>query len=52
MHHYVEDVIDLLDPAVNRIFNMTVEEARERVLHGSPESIREIDGSFALLGRA
>ena len=51
MHHYVEDVIDLLDPAVNRIFNMTVEEARERVLHGSPESIREIDGSFALLGR-
>jgi len=30
---------------------MTTEEARRRVLHGTAESVREIDGSFALVGR-
>src|SRR5436190_4679585 len=51
MHHYVEDVIDLLDPQLNRIHNMSVDQARERVLNGTPEAVREIDGSFALLAR-
>jgi asparagine synthase (glutamine-hydrolysing) len=51
MHHYVEDVIDLLDPQLNRIHNMSVEEARQRVLSGSPDEVRAIDGSFALLAR-
>ena len=51
MHHYVEDVIDLLDPALNQIHNMTADQAREKVLRGSPEDIRQIDGSFALLAR-
>ena len=51
MHQYVEDVIDLIDPALNQIHNMTVDEARARVLNGSPEQVREIDGSFALLAR-
>ncbi len=48
---YVERVVDLLDPAANRILNMTVEEARERVLSSDPARIAEIDGSFALLAR-
>src|SRR5689334_2817431 len=51
MHHYVEDVIDLIDPQLNRIHNMSVEQARTRVLAGSPEEIRAIDGSFALTAR-
>lgn len=51
MHQYVEDVIDLLDPGLNQIHNMTVEEARERVLKGTPDEVRAIDGAFALLAR-
>ncbi len=48
---YVERVTDLLDPAANRIYNMTLEEARERVRSGDANAVREIDGSFALLAR-
>lgn len=48
---YVERVVDLLDPANNRIHNMSTEEARARVLSGDPDAIRGIDGSFALLAR-
>lgn len=51
MHHYVEDVIDLIDPELNRIQNMSVNEARGRVLNGTPEEVRAIDGSFALVAR-
>src|SRR5207244_12547119 len=49
--HYLERVVDLLDPTLNRIHNLTIEEARQRVLSGQPEAVREIDGSFALLAR-
>lgn len=51
MHDYIERFVDLTDPATNRLHNMTVEEARERILHGTPESVREIDGSFAIAAR-
>ncbi|MGA1236573.1 MAG: asparagine synthase-related protein [Limisphaerales bacterium] len=50
-HQYLEQVVDLLDPNHNRIYNLSLEEARNRVLTGSPESVREIDGSFAILAR-
>src|SRR5437667_8756690 len=51
MDHTIERVVDLLDPSLNRIYNMSVEEARQRVLSGKPEAVRHIDGSFALLAR-
>src|SRR5213593_765895 len=51
MDHTIERVVDLLDPSGNRIYNMSVEEARQRVLSGKPEAVRDIDGSFALLAR-
>jgi len=51
MHQYVEDVIDLIDPKLNQIHNMSVDQARERVLKGMPDDVLAIDGSFALLGR-
>ena len=47
----LERVIDLTDPAANRIPGMTLEAARERVASGAPEAVREIDGSFALVAR-
>ncbi len=51
MHDYIERFVDLTDPATNRLHNMTVEEARERILHGTAEAVREIDGSFAIAAR-
>ena len=52
MHHeYVERVVDLLEPALNRVRNMSTEEARARVLSGDAEQVSGIDGSFALLAR-
>ena len=50
-HEYIERVVDLTDGALNRIDNMSIEEARQRVLDGSPEDVRAISGSFALLTR-
>jgi asparagine synthase (glutamine-hydrolysing) len=49
--HYIERVVDLLDPTLNRIYNFSVEEARARVLGNSADAVREIEGSFALLAR-
>jgi len=51
MHQYLEHVVDLLDPASNQIYNMTLDEARSRVLNGSPQSVCQIEGSFALVAR-
>ena len=45
----VSRVVDLLDPDLNRISNMTVDEARRRVLSADPAAVRAIDGSFALV---
>ena len=47
----IERVVDLIDPNVNRIHNMSIGEARARVARGSPREVREIDGSFALVAR-
>ena len=49
MHRPIDRVVDLLDPQLNRIHNVGVEEARRRVLSGSPPAVRAIDGSFALV---
>ncbi|QGQ26686.1 asparagine synthetase B family protein [Gimesia benthica] len=48
-HEYVERLVNLLAPEANLLFNMTFEEATQRVGSGSPEQIREIDGQFALV---
>src|SRR5215831_18403734 len=46
---YISRVIDLLDPAINTFTNVSVDEARARVLSGDAASVRAIDGSFALV---
>lgn len=51
MDHYIEQVVDLIDPSVNQIYNLSLEEARARVLQGTPEALSTIDGSFALTAR-
>jgi asparagine synthase (glutamine-hydrolysing) len=48
---YIERVVDLTDPALNRIYNISVEEARARVLRNDADAVRAIEGSFALLAR-
>lgn len=47
----VNDFIDLIDPAVNTIFNMTQEEAAEAVLSGDPSRVRRIEGQFAIVAK-
>jgi asparagine synthase (glutamine-hydrolysing) len=44
-------VIDLTDPAGNRIYNMTVDEARALVASGAADAVQRIDGEFALVGQ-
>jgi asparagine synthase (glutamine-hydrolysing) len=49
MDHYIERVVDLLEPGSNRLYNMSIDEARRILLEGSAEAVRHIEGSFALL---
>ena len=46
---YISRVVDLLDSSLNTFTNVTLDEARRRVLEGDPAAVREIDGSFALV---
>jgi asparagine synthase (glutamine-hydrolysing) len=45
----IQRVIDLTDPSRNLIYNLSVEEARQRVASGDPAAVRTIDGQFALV---
>lgn len=51
MLQHVERVVDLIDPALNRLYNMDVDEARRRVLSADPMLVRGIEGSFAIVAR-
>src|SRR5438105_2849 len=46
---YVSRVVDLLDPSLNTFTNLTLDDARARVLSGDAAAVRAIDGSFALV---
>jgi asparagine synthase (glutamine-hydrolysing) len=50
--HYVERVVDLTDPEANQIYNLTVENAQKLLFEHSPQALREIQGSFALLAKS
>ena len=50
MHsEYLEKIVDLTDPGANRLINLTLDEARARILQGPAEAVRAIEGSFALV---
>jgi asparagine synthase (glutamine-hydrolysing) len=52
LNHYVERVVDLIDPAENQLYRLTMDEARTLLLEDSPEAIGRVEGSFALVARA
>src|SRR4249919_3870614 len=45
----VDRLVDLLDPRLNELHNLGVEEARRRLHGGDAAAVRAIDGSFALV---
>jgi len=49
MEQQIHDVIDLIDPGLHRVRNMEMPEARRRILRGTPQEVRAIRGSFALV---
>jgi len=51
MSEPIERLVDLTDPSLNRIYNMSVEEARTVLNEGDSAAVRRIDGSFALVAR-
>ncbi len=51
MHTYVGELVDLTDSALNQLDNLTLEEARARVLTGDPAAVRGIGGSYAIVAR-
>jgi asparagine synthase (glutamine-hydrolysing) len=48
---YIERVVDLTEPEANQIYRLSVEGAKEIVLHGTAEAVGRIAGSFALVTR-
>ncbi len=52
MNHYVERVVDLIEPEYNSIYNLTVDEARALLFDQRAEAIGSIHGSFALLAKS
>jgi asparagine synthase (glutamine-hydrolysing) len=51
MDRLLERVVDLLDPSLNDLAGVSVEEARRRVLSADPAAVRSLPGSFALVAR-
>src|ERR1700739_4410143 len=49
MRRPLDRVIDLLDPQLNRVHNVDIDDARRRVLSGAPDAVRTIDEYFALV---
>lgn len=52
MNHYIERVVDLIEPAYNNIYNHTLDEARALLFDHPAKAIRSIHGSFALLAKS
>ncbi len=52
MHQYVGELVDLTDPALNHLNDLSIEDARARVLEGIPDAVRAISGSFAIIARS
>jgi asparagine synthase (glutamine-hydrolysing) len=51
MRYPIAQVIDLVDPASQRLWAVDVDEARRRLLRADPSLVLDLDGSFALVAR-
>jgi asparagine synthase (glutamine-hydrolysing) len=52
LNHYVERVVDLIDPSANEIYGLTTERACELLASESAAAMDKIEGSFALIAKA
>lgn len=52
MDRPIRDLVDLIDPASQRLHGMAVEEAQRLLLSPDPRALGVLSGSFALLARA
>jgi asparagine synthase (glutamine-hydrolysing) len=48
---YVAQVVDLTEGSANRILNFSLEEARDRLMRGPADRVRDIHGSFTLVAQ-
>jgi asparagine synthase (glutamine-hydrolysing) len=51
MQQYIERVVDLTEGEANRIYDLSIEQAREIILRGNAEEVGRLAGSFALVAR-
>jgi asparagine synthase (glutamine-hydrolysing) len=51
MDRPIARILDLVEPASQRLWNVSVDEARRRLLTDDPEAVLSIQGSFALVAR-
>src|SRR3984957_12706807 len=51
MQSYIERGVDLLDPDLNQLYNLTAEAARELLLKHPVDAAQKLQGSFALIAR-
>jgi len=51
MAYPIAKVIDLIDPSSQRLWSLSEDDARARLLTADPSAVLDIDGSFALLAQ-
>ena len=51
LDHYVERLVDLIDPEENQLYNLSVEDARAILLSRPAETMLQVQGSFALIAQ-
>lgn len=51
MQRPIARVLDLIDPSSQRLFNLDLAAAHERLLGDDPKRVLQLDGSFALIAR-
>ncbi len=51
MDRPLDRVVDLLDPSLNELAGVSLDDARRRVLSNDPVAVRSLPGSFALVAR-
>ena len=51
LDHYIERVVDLIDPSENQLYNLSADAARELLRTQPVEAMLGVQGSFALIAR-
>jgi asparagine synthase (glutamine-hydrolysing) len=51
MDHYIAQLVDLTNPTDNDLDSLSLHEARQIVLEANPDTVRSIQGSFAIVAR-